>query len=303
MISHAEVRERLTGPVASLNTPFNQDGSIDYDGLRSLIDADIAGGSNAMLLTAGDSLFTLLTDDEIADVTRVVVEHTGDRALKVAADGTWWTGKTVEFAKYARDIGADVLMVKPPVWARGCTVDTFAEHYAAVAAVIPVMLVTNVFAGNTNVGLQVFERLRNEIDNIVAIKDDLRGDFARKMTVLVGDKWAVFSGGGKASHIELAPYGAVGYMSNFVALRPSVTAEYWSAAQRGDWHAAGQLAWEYDWPYMDYISGLPGGFDSGIHGALELFGIAGRWRRPPYHSLTDEEMEHLRAFFVSRGWL
>ncbi len=303
MIGQEEVREQLTGPIASLNTPFGRDGSIDYDGFRSLIDANIAGGSNAMLLTAGDSLFTLLTDDEVAEVTRFVVEHTGDRALKVAADNTWWTGKTVEFARYAREIGVDVLMVKPPVWAGGCTVDTFVEHYAAVAEEMSVMLVTNVFAGNTGTGLQIVERLLDEVDNIVAVKDDLHGDFARKVTAMVGDEWAVFSGGGKPSHIELAPYGAVGYMSNFVGIKPTVTEKYWNATQRGDWNTAANIGEEYDWPYMDYISRLPGGFDSGIHGVLELFGIAQRWRRPPYHSLTDEEMGGLRDFCTSQGWL
>ena len=303
MISHAEVRERLNGPVASLNTTFNRDGSIDYDGFRNLIDADISGGSQTVLLTAGDSLFTLLTDNEIAEVTRVVIEHTGDRALKVAADGTWWTGKTIEFARYARGIGADVLMVKPPVWAGGCTVDTFIEHYAAVAEEIPVMLVTNVFAGITNMGLQVVERLRDEVDNIVAVKDDLHGTFACKMTAMVDDRWAVFAGGGKQTHLELAPYGAVGFMSSFVTFMPTVTAKYWNAAQRGDWQTAGKVAEEYDWPFLEYISGLPGGFDAGVHGVLELYGIAQRWRRPPYHSLTDEEMDGLRDFFASRGWL
>jgi len=34
------------------------------------------------------------------------------------------------------------------------------------------------------------------------------------------------------------------------------------------------------------------------HGAQEVFGIAKRWRRPPYASLTDEEMERLRGFFA-----
>ena len=50
-----------------------------------------------------------MTDDEIADVTRAVAEHTGKRGLTVAADGGWWTGKTVEFARYCREVGADVL--------------------------------------------------------------------------------------------------------------------------------------------------------------------------------------------------
>ena len=126
-----------------------------------------------MLLTYGDSLFSLLTDDEIAEVKRVVAGHTGDHAMVVAADGGWATPKTVEFANYVRDVGADVLMVKPSVWGGSCTVDTFVEHYAVVAEHIPVMVVTNVWAGNTDLGLRTLEVLRDKVDGIVAIKDDL----------------------------------------------------------------------------------------------------------------------------------
>ena len=79
MISREEVREKLTGPIASLTTPFTRDGEIDYPGLRKLIDGNLEGGSNSSLLTYGDSLFSLMTDDEIAEVTRVVSEHTGKR--------------------------------------------------------------------------------------------------------------------------------------------------------------------------------------------------------------------------------
>ena len=154
MISREEVREALTGPIASLKTPFTRGGEIDYPGLRRLIDRNLDGGSSSSLLTYGDSLFTLMTDDEIADVTRAVAEHTGRRGLTVAADGGWWTGKTVEFARYCREVGADVLMVKQPVWGASGTVKTSVEHYAAVAAEIPVMLVTNIWAGDTAKGLK-----------------------------------------------------------------------------------------------------------------------------------------------------
>ena len=303
MITREEVREHLTGPFASLSIVFNRDGSIDYDGLRSLIDAGISGGGKTVLLTYGDSLFSLLTDEEIADVTRAVVEHTADRAMVVAADGGWATGKTVEFAGFARKAGADVLMVKPPIWAGSCTVNTFVEHFATVAEQMPVMLVTNVFDGRHETGFQTIERLRDEVENVVAIKDDQGGPFAAKMTAMVGDKWAVFSGGTKQRHLEIVHHGAVGYMSNFVTFRPSVTSEYWSAVQRGDWESAGKVVSDHDRPLMDYIGKLPGGFDAGIHGILELCGIAGRWRRKPYYSLNDAEMEQLQDFVKGRGWL
>ena len=58
MIDRDRVREALTGPIASVHTPFNEDGSIDFDGLRRSIDFDIAAGSRTVLLTAGDSHYT-----------------------------------------------------------------------------------------------------------------------------------------------------------------------------------------------------------------------------------------------------
>ncbi len=66
-------------------------------------------------------------------------------AMVVAADRHSATGQSVAFAKYVREIGADVLMVLPPDWAASCTPRSFVEHYAAVAEQIPVMVVTGVF--------------------------------------------------------------------------------------------------------------------------------------------------------------
>ena len=303
MISREEVREKLTGPIASLTTPFTRDGEIDYPGLRKLIDGNLEGGSNSSLLTYGDSLFSLMTDDEIAEVTRVVSEHTGTRGLTVAADGGWWTGKTVEFARYCREIGVDVLMVKPPIWGASGTVETSVEHYAAVAEEIPVMLVTNIWANDTAKGLKTVEILLDKVDGIVAIKDDILGEFVRKMTAMARDEWAVFAGGQKQNHLDIVHYGAVGYMSTFVSFYPSVTHKYWSAVQAEDWGSAAKVIEEDDWPFFSYIAGLQGGFDAGMHGILELYGVAGRWRRTPYYSLNDEEMEQLKAFCQSRGWL
>ena len=163
MISRAEVREALTGPVASLSTPFTRDGDVDYAGLRKLIDGNLAGGSKSALLTYGASLYTLLSDDEIAEVTRVVADQTGKRGLTVAADGGWWSGKTVEFARYCREVGADVLMVKPPIWGGSVTMDTLVAHYQEIAAEIPVMLVTNIWAADPAQGLKTIQVLLDKV--------------------------------------------------------------------------------------------------------------------------------------------
>ncbi|GAG43667.1 unnamed protein product, partial [marine sediment metagenome] len=85
-ITREEIRERLTGPVASVKTPFLQDGSIDFAGLRNFVDFVIAGGATTIIITVGDSLLTILSDQDIADLAKVVVEQTAGRAMVVAAD-------------------------------------------------------------------------------------------------------------------------------------------------------------------------------------------------------------------------
>ncbi len=282
----------------SVHTPFMRDGAIDYDSLRGLVDRGIEAGSTTMLLTYGDSLFSLLTDEEVAVVTKVVAEQAAGRAAVVAADRIWWTGKTVEFARYARDVGADVLMVLPPDWAGSCTAETFVAHYAAVAAEIPVMVVTNVFSRSQAMGLEVLGRLRDETPGVIAIKDDLVGAFARKMALLLYGHWAIISGGQKQNHFDLIHYGCDGYLSTFVTFAPQITQRYWQAVQTEDWVEAARIIREYDMPYFDYVLRVKGGFDAALHGTFEHFGLSQRWRRPPYHSLTDEQMEELSQLFV-----
>ena len=298
MRSSEELRSLLSGPVMSVHTPFMRDGAIDYDSLRGLVDRGIEAGSTTMLLTYGDSLFSLLTDDEVAVVTKVVAEQAAGRAAVVAADRIWWTGKTVEFARYARDVGADVLMVLPPDWAGSCTVDSFVAHYAAVAAEIPVMVVTNVFSRSQAMGLEVLGRLRDETPGVIAIKDDLVGAFARKMALLLYGHWAIISGGQKQNHFDLIHYGCDGYLSTFVTFAPQITQRYWQAVQTEDWVEAARIIREYDMPYFDYVLSVKGGFDAALHGTFEHFGLSQRWRRPPYHSLTDEQMDELSQLFV-----
>ncbi len=65
---------------------------------------------------------------------------------------------------------------------------------------------------------------------------------------------------------------------------------------------AREIISNYDMPFFDFISSPQGWFDAGIHGALELFGIAKRWRRKPYYSLNDEEMEKLADFLKRRSF-
>ena len=304
MLDKDAVRAALTGPVPSISTPFKQDGSVDYAGLRHYIDFLIAAKAKTILLTAGDSHYICLSDEEIAKITKVTCEQTAGRAMVVSADRYHSTDRAVAFAEYAVGVGVDVTMAMPCDWGASCTPETLAEHYAAVARVAPTMIVTNVFLPRgAAFGFETLELAFAKSDNIVAIKDDMCGTFAPKLCMMAHERCAIFAGGQKSNHMLMHPYGCDGYLSSFMSFVPSVTHEYWAAIEAGDLKAATAVIRDIDSPFFDFIMKLPGGFDAGMHGALELFGVAGRWRRRPYYSLNDQEMEQLSQFFRDKKLL
>ena len=123
-MDRAAAKAHFTGPVSSVRTPFHRDGSVDFDGLRQFIDRVIAHGSKAVILTAGDSHYICLSDEEIAAITTVTCEHVSGRAAVVAADRYHSTARAVDFARQAMSSGADLVMALPPDWASSCTADT-----------------------------------------------------------------------------------------------------------------------------------------------------------------------------------
>ena len=304
MISKEEVSSALTGPVFSISTLFQPDGGIDYAGVFRLIDSLIDVGQRVVILTAGDSLFTVLTDQEVAELTKATVQHVAGRAVVVAADRSWWTGKTVDFARYCRDVGVDILMVQPPDWASSCTPDTLVAHFAAVAEQIPVMLVTNFLEHwPTPRYVELFEKLRDGVPGICAAKDDLCGELGRRLCLTVHDRWVVFASGNKRAVLGNMPFGCGGYMSSFLSFKPEIAKEFWKAIVAHDDTTIQRVIRDVDIPFWDFMETSPGGFDAAIHGILELKGLGGRWRRSPYYSVNDDEMETLRDFLQSQGWL
>lgn len=299
----AWVRQALTGPMTSFHPVFTRDGDLDARGVAASIDHAIAAGSGTMLLTYGDSLHSILSDREVGDLLRLVVGATAGRAMVVAADRQWPTSIERAFAREARDAGADVLMVLPPNWGRSVTVDSLVRHYRAVAEEIPVMIVTAAYAGIEAIGLESLRILVETEPRIVALKDDLCGEFGRRVGRLCHPAWAVISGGQKQNHLDMHPYGCDGYMSTFLHFNPPIANRYWELVVAGDLGTAALLIDRYERPYMDHILAMPGGFDAGFHATLEVARLAGRWRRAPYHSLTNVEYDAFAGFLIDRGML
>lgn len=274
---------------------------MDYDSLGRMVEFDIEAGAGALLITWGDSLFSLLGDREIADLTTAVVERAAGRVAVVACTGRWATPQAVEFATFCREVGADIVQVFLPMWYPGCALpEAVVEHHRAIAARIPVMANSaELQRSGAAEGLEIARVLVDRVGNVLAMKADVMGEFDCEMTSLVREHWAVMAGGQKSFHMELLPHGCQGYLSTFVTFSPSVTEAYWRAIGAGDIPAATRIIERIDRPFFDHIIGVPGGFDAAMHGITELCGLTQRWRRPPFYSLADSEMDELAGFLES----
>jgi dihydrodipicolinate synthase/N-acetylneuraminate lyase len=295
MLPTDEYRSRLRGPVCSIPTPFTKAGEIDERGVRSIIDVALEAGSQVILITEGDSLFSILGDDEIGELTRLVVDHVAGRALTVAAGALWWTGKVVEFASWCRDLGYDIFLVRPPV-VGSPSPDAQAAHYAAVADVMPTMLVGDV-------PLKTLSILAESAPGVVAFKDDIQGHYGFTVARQYADRWVVISSGPLWLHYALWPYGSPAWLSNYIVFAPQVTEAYWNGLQRGDEGRVKEVILRYDCPWWDFASTFTGGGDGLWHTSFEIFGVTQRWRRSPYVSAGDREMEQARAFYRGLGLL
>ncbi|MBS1798418.1 MAG: dihydrodipicolinate synthase family protein [Acidobacteria bacterium] len=298
------VAEFLNGPIQSFRTSFNEDGTIDYDGVRNFVDRSISGGSKTILLTAGDSHLTCMTNEEIATLTRAVCEHTAGRAMVVAADRNSRTASSLQFAEYAKSVGASVLMCQPPTWAT-VSAKSLADHYVAISQNILVMIVTNVFSSNHTMGIEAVKTAVRASPKVVAIKDDVLGDLGSGICKVVNGTGAIlFAGGRMKNHLWLWQQGCgQTFMATFLAFAPAIEKHYWTRLQNGDAIGAQALIEQYENPFFDYLLALPCGWNAGMHAILSIHGITKKWLPRPYLSASDETVAQLKDYLRQHGML
>lgn len=122
-------------PVAP--TPFHDDGSLDPEGMKRVLDCLIDQGADGICILANFSEQFLLSDEERAVLTRLCVEHIGGRVPVIVTISHYATQIAVERAQFAKDLGADIVMMMPPYHGallKGTPQQSF-EQFAAVGTV------------------------------------------------------------------------------------------------------------------------------------------------------------------------
>jgi 4-hydroxy-tetrahydrodipicolinate synthase len=203
----------LSGSITALATPFTAAGDIDFPAWQRLLDAQLAGGTQAVVVAGSTGEAAALTDPEYAQLLRVAVEHIHGRIPVLAGTGQSNTAKTVAQTRLAKEAGADCALVVTPPYVRPTQAGLVA-HYLAVAEQggLPVVLYN--VPGRTGCDLlpETVAQLCGHM-NIVGLKE-ARGDEERwnALYPLGSAQFALLSGD-DPTFLRAVRGGAVGVIS------------------------------------------------------------------------------------------
>ncbi len=184
------------GAGVAIVTPFHEDGTVNYEKFAQLIEEQIAGGTDAIIVcgTTGES--STLTHEEHLDVIKYCVEKVNGRIPVVAGTGSNCTETAIYLSTEAEKYGVDGLLVVTPYYNKATQNGLFAHFKAVADAVkVPIILYNVPSRTGCNIQPQTAARLCTEVSNIVGIKE-ASGNISQvaKLMSLAGDKIDLYSG-------------------------------------------------------------------------------------------------------------
>ncbi|OSI24586.1 4-hydroxy-tetrahydrodipicolinate synthase [Neisseria dumasiana] len=231
----------LKGSLVALVTPMNQDGSVNFDQLKSLIDWHIENGTDAIVAvgTTGESA-TLPVEEHLA-VIEATVKHVNKRIPVVAGTGANNTVEAIELSKAAQRLGADYTLSVVPYYNKPSQEGIY-RHFKAIAEAASIPMIIYNVPGRTVVNMSddTILRLAN-IPNIVGVKE-ASGDIGRETELinLAPEGFAVYSGDDPTA-MAFMLCGGDGVISVAANVAPKPFADMCRAALKGDIPAARAL--------------------------------------------------------------
>ena len=167
----------FTGAGVALITPFTDDG-INYDEFARLIDDQIAGGTDALIIAGTSGEAATMNDAEHRAAIKFACEHTAHRVPVIAGTGSNDTAYAIALSQYAESVGADGLLLVTPYYNK-CTQAGLIAHYKAIAAAVNLPIILYDVPSRTGVAIatETYVELA-KVPNIVAVKE-ANGDLSK----------------------------------------------------------------------------------------------------------------------------
>ena len=162
----------FTGAGVAIVTPMNLDGSVNFDKLGELIEQQIAGKTDAIIIcgTTGES--STLTHEEHLECIKYAVEKTAKRIPVIAGTGSNCTDTAIYLSTEAEKYGADGVLLVTPYYNKA-TQNGLAEHFIRIASAIQIPVILYNVPGRTgcNILPETVVRIAKEVENVVAVKE------------------------------------------------------------------------------------------------------------------------------------
>ncbi|MCY7316522.1 MAG: 4-hydroxy-tetrahydrodipicolinate synthase [Rubrivivax sp.] len=231
----------IVGSIVALVTPMHEDGSVDYDCLRRLIDWHVAEGTDCIGVVGTTGESPTVSVQEHCEIIRVAVQHAAGRVPVMAGAGGNATSEAIALTRFAKEVGADCSLQVVPYYNRPSQEGIY-QHFKAVAEAVDLPLVLYNVPGRTVADMAPETTLRlAQISGIVGIKE-ATGNIERASQLIkyAPEGFSVYSGD-DGSAVALMLLGGHGNVSVTANVAPRLMHALCRAAIDGDARRAAAL--------------------------------------------------------------
>lgn len=214
--------ENIRGSIVAMVTPFQEDGSVNFQVLTELLERQIDAGTDAILTLGTTGEYPTMTHEEDASVVEHTIRVVNGRVPVMVGSGSNCTATQVEKSILYQDMGADALLLISPYYNKANPEGMY-RHFAETADQVHIPCILYNVPGRTgcSIPVSVVERLSRH-PNIAGIKE-ASGDmsYAMKIAHCVGPDFALYSGNDDLT-LPLMSVGGSGVISVFANVMPAV---------------------------------------------------------------------------------
>ena len=235
----------FTGAGVAIITPMHEDGSVNYEKLKEIIDFQIENSTDAIIIcgTTGES--ATMSHQEHKDVIKFTIDYVNKRIPVIAGTGSNETYFATELSVFAEEAGADALLLVTPYYNK-TSQEGLITHYNYIAdrVNIPIILYSVPSRTGLNITPETCKKL-SEHKNIVAIKE-ASGNISQiaKIAELCGDDLQIYSGNDDQI-VPIMSLGAKGVISVLSNVCPKETHDICQEFLDGNIEKARELQLKY----------------------------------------------------------
>jgi len=224
----------ITGSLVAIVTPMHEDGALDFDAYRRLIDWHVGEGTGAIVAVGTTGESATVDPEEHIELIRVAVEAARGRLKVIAGSGGNSTREAIELTAQARRVGADATLQVVPYYNKP-TQEGMYRHFRAVAEAVDIPVILYNVPSRTVADLSLETALRlAQVPGIVGIKD-ASGDLSRVVeTRRRGPRGFAQYSGNDDSALAFVLLGGQGVISVTANVAPRRMSEMCAAALAGD---------------------------------------------------------------------